>query len=631
MERKLAAILSADVCGYSRLVEDDDEATIRSLQHHHAMMRTEIEDQHGRVVDSPGDNLLAEFPSVVDAVRCAINMQEALRALNAATAVGRRMDFRMGITVGDVVVEDEKLYGNGVNIAARLESLAEPGGICLSGNAHEQVEGKLELDMRYDGEQMVKNITKPISVWRISLSDNDMRAADGALASPPTKRLKWSAWWQWMVGSLIVMAAIVLLMRGYHATNSSTGAASSGAEMTASARPAVLVLPFSNLSNDAEQDYFVNGIAEDITTDLSKLDGLYVVSTNAAVKLKGADVDYRALRDEFGVSHAVEGSVRKIADHVRISVRLIDVNGGKHLWSERYDFGLSEIFAIQDEVRGKILTALRVNLSSLEQRRFERAPTDNLEAYDYYLRGLDALRRAREHQKPELRNEAIGLFERAIEIDPKYAMAHATIGITKYLQWFYDGKSDQGNGVGLFAPHYEKAAALAPNDARIKSLVLRTRVFEGDYDGASALAEDMASNYPKNPDLLFDAGTTMITIGSYERALELLERAAALYPKRPPYSYAMYGIALHMLGRSGEARDLLREATLRSPQFLGNHLILTIVYDALDEADDAKAQAKHIVRISPEFRAQSINRIFSLKDKSVVENYVAALRRAGLP
>src|SRR2546422_8227219 len=341
MERKLTAILSADVKGYSRLMGDDEEATIRTLTVYRAVLATLIQQHRGRVVDSPGDNLLAEFASAVDAVRGAVEIQRDLQVKNAELPPERRMEFRIGINVGDVVVEGERLYGDGVNIAARLEALAEGGGICLSGTVYDQVENKLALGYESLGEQTVKNIANPVRVYRViepeAIAAAQVRSKDTALVLPlPDK-------------------------------------------------PSLIVLPFVNLSNDAEQEYFSDGLTEDITTDLSQLSSLFVISRNSAFTYKGKAAKVRDISREMGVRYVLEGSVRKAGDRVRISAQLVDATTDHHLWAERYDRPLTDIFAVQDEIVQQLVTTLRVEVQEAELERVRRIPTTNLSAYDSLL------------------------------------------------------------------------------------------------------------------------------------------------------------------------------------------------------------------------------------------------------
>src|SRR5215510_12889456 len=378
MERKLAAILSADVKGYSRLMGDDELATVRTLTAYREVITNLIQTHRGRVVDSPGDNILAEFASVVDAVQCAMEIQREITARNAELSPHRQMAFRIGINVGDVLTEDGRLYGDGVNIAARVEGLADAGGICLSEAAYTQVKNKLALDYEYIGEQQVKNIAEPVRVYRVQLTPK---------AVVPTTSTE------------------------------------EGATLALPDRPSIAVLPFTNMSGDSEQEYFSDGITEDLITDLSKLSGLFVIARNSVFTYKGTAVDVGEVSRKLGVRYLVEGSVRKAGNRVRINAQLVNATTGGHLWAERYDRELQDIFALQDEVTQKIVFALKVTLTPEEQVRFRQAPTNNLEAYDSFLRGQAyfwCLTR-------EANVQARQLFKRAIELDPQYAGAYAAL------------------------------------------------------------------------------------------------------------------------------------------------------------------------------------------------------------
>src|SRR6266849_134268 len=345
IERKLAAILSADVKGYSRLMGEDEVATIRTLTTYREVMSTFIRRYRGRVVDSPGDNLLAEFASVVDAVQCAVETQRELTARNADLPPERKMEFRIGINLGDVIVEGERIYGDGVNLAARLEGLAEAGGICISGIVYDQVETKLNslnLGYKYLGEQTVKNIAKPVPVYRVQMEPGQS-SSSASREKIPTLALP--------------------------------------------DKPSIAVLPFANMSGDPEQEYFSDGITEDLITDLSKLSGLFVIARNSVFTYKGTAVDVGEVSRRLGVRYVVEGSVRKAGNRVRINAQLVDATTGGHLWAERYDRELQDMFALQDEVKQKIVFALKIQLLPEERVRFHQAPTNNLEAYDSFLRG----------------------------------------------------------------------------------------------------------------------------------------------------------------------------------------------------------------------------------------------------
>jgi adenylate cyclase len=342
LERKLTAIFSADVQGYSRLMGEDEEATIRTLTAHREVMTALIHQYRGRVVDSPGDNLLAEFGSAVDAVRCAVEIQHELKARNAELPPARKMEFRIGLNVGDVIVEGERIYGDGVNIAARLESLAEPGGICISGTVHDQVETKLALSYAYVGEQTVKNIAKPVRVWRVQVGESSVRSpvstGEGqkdrgmSIAHHPTPNPQ-------------------SLTPGQPAPSAQRPAPSPQSEaLPLPDKPSIAVLPFVNLSSDPEQEYFSDGITEDPITDLSKLSGLFVIARNSTFVYKDTVAKVQEVSKELGVQYVLEGSVRKASNRVRITAQLVDATTGHHLWAERYDRELQDIFALQDEL-----------------------------------------------------------------------------------------------------------------------------------------------------------------------------------------------------------------------------------------------------------------------------------------
>jgi TolB-like protein/class 3 adenylate cyclase len=398
MERKLTAILSADVKGYSRLMGEDEEATIRTLTTYRALISSLIQQHRGRVVDSPGDNLLAEFASAVDGVRCAVEIQRELRVRNIELSAQRRMEFRIGINVGDVIVEGEKIYGDGVNIAARLEGLAEAGGICISGMVYDQVKSKLSLSYGDLGEQAVKNIAEPVRTFRVQIEPD-------ATAPTVSEKKESSA------------AGVVSFTRG--------------PALALPEEPSVAVLPFTNLSGDPEQGYFSDGLTEDLITDLSRLSGLFVIARHSVFTYKGKAVKIEEAGRELGARYVLEGSVRKAGDRVRITAQLVDATTGHHLWAERYDRELKDIFALQDEITEKIVAALAVKLTAGEQKRIGRQYTDNLEAYDYYLRGLEYYFRYTKETNAQARQ----MFERALELDPNFAAAYAYLGWTSFMEW----------------------------------------------------------------------------------------------------------------------------------------------------------------------------------------------------
>src|SRR5438093_13215636 len=482
MERKLAAILSTDVKGYSRLMGEDEKATIRTLTAYRTVMTTLIQQHRGRVVDSPGDNLLAEFASVVDAVRCAVEIQQELKVRNAELPDQRRMEFRIGINLGDVVVEEERIYGDGVNIAARLEGLAAAGGICLSGTVYDQVETKLALGYEYLGAQTVKNITKPVRVYRVRQEPEPNTSA---------------------VSAKIQTLALP-------------------------AQPSIAVLPFANMSSDPEQEYFSDGITEDLITDLSKLSGLFVISRNSLSLYKGKAVKPTQIGKELGVRYVLEGSVRKAGSRVRITAQLVDATTSYHLWADRYDRDLQDIFAVQDEVTRKIVAALQVKLTEGEQQRMGHTPTNNLEAYEYFLRGLEF----HAHRTQEANGQARQMFERAIALDPNFAAAYAWLGRTYVLDWFHRWSQDP--------QVLERAVALAGQAIALNESLPGAYQTLGyiymakkQYDQAVVEAEKAVALDPNDADAVLTLGEVLSCVGRSQEAMEFVEKAMRLNPHYP--------------------------------------------------------------------------------------------------
>ena len=464
MARKLAAIFSTDVAGYSRLMGNDEESTIRTLTAYRAVISSLIQQYRGRVIDSPGDNLLAEFASVVDAVRCAVEIQQALKTKNAELPDHRQMRFRIGINLGDVIVEGERLYGDGVNIAARLESLAIPGGICISGSVYEQVETKLALTYEDLGEQRVKNIAKLVRVYRVVTEPANTvghevpspLAGEGqgegvakqiTQAKSKARRVGRARrkWFTIAVAGLLLIASVtgIVFYRSFSSfRNPQSPIPNQEAQpLPLPDKPSLAVLPFVNMSKDPDQDYFSDGITEDLTTALSQISSLFVIARNSAFTYKGKASKAQDVGRELGVQYILEGSVRRANDQVRITAQLIDAATDTHLWAQRYDRPLKDIFALQDEIVQKIVTTLKLQLTLREQGYLVRKTTDNLEAYDAYLRGVEALNR----YTPEARTQARQSFEKALALDPQYAEAYVRLGMTYSrgwtLQWDQDSQA----------------------------------------------------------------------------------------------------------------------------------------------------------------------------------------------
>ena len=512
MERRLSAIMAADVVGYSRLMGANEVGTLQSLQKHQAeLIEPEISGRGGRVVKLTGDGILAEFPSVVGAVECATAIQRGMPARNADVPEDRRIEFRIGINLGDVIVEGEDLFGDGVNVAARLESVARPGGVAVSQSVREHIGNKLDLGFEDRGEEQLKNIDRPVRVY------------DVMLESPAAK-------------------------------------ADAPAEDLQEGRPSIAVLPFTNMSGDPEQEFFSDGIAEDIITDLSKISSLFVVGRNTSFTYKGMSFQLPKVAAELGVRFLLEGSVRKAGERVRVTAQLIDGQSGGHVWADRYDRDLTDIFAIQDEITRAIVEQLEIRLVPAERKAIAKAPTDNVEAYTFFLRGRQYF-----HNSTKWFLElARQMFAKAVEIDPMYARAYAGIAIcdTRLAGWF-----------GMPIPMEEilanagKAIALAPDlaeahAARGEALSGSGRRADAEAEFERALELD-ANHFEAN---LFYA-RHWARAGEYERSLPYFFRALEVQPDDCQAPLLVHQV-LRALGRQEEGEQYARMGLRRAEEAL---------------------------------------------------------------
>jgi adenylate cyclase len=557
MQRKLTALFSADVEGYSRLMGDDEIATIRTLTEYREVMTAFIQVFRGAIVDSPGDNLLAEFASAIDAVQGAVEIQRELKTRNTALPPHRKMEFRIGINVGDVVVEGQRLYGDGVNIAARLEGLAEGGGICISGAVYDQVENKLSLEYEYLGEQAVKNITKPVRAYWVRLETHTLApAVSGKNPVKPRHRQRIAL----AVAMLLLVGAGTVVIKSLFSPSVSLPVitpSEPASALESSDKPAIVVLPFTNMSGDQAQDYFSDGISEDLITDLSKLSGLLVISRHSSFTYKGKAVKVEDVGRELGVRYVVEGSVRKGGDKVRITTQLVDVTTGGHLWAERYDRDLTDIFPLQDEITQHIVLALKVKLTQEEQARFRRAPTDDLQAYDFVLRGWDAFFR---HTK-ETNAQARQMFEKAIELDPEYAGAYAFLSLTYFQEWDSQWNRTPQTLEQAFtlAQH---AVALDDTLSTAHSVLSFVHLWNRQHEQAITEAKRAIALDPNNADCYVGLGFILNLAGEPNAAIELVKNAMRLNPRYSSWYAFNLGLAYRLTGRYEEAIAIHKQALL---------------------------------------------------------------------
>jgi len=623
-KRKLTAILSADVEGYSRLMGEDEDATIRTLTTYRELMFTIIQKHRGRVVDSPGDNLLAEFSSVVDAVRCAVEIQEELRIRNAELPETRKMEFRIGINLGDVVEEGERIYGDGVNITARVEGLSEGGGICISGTVYDSIKNKLSLSYESLGEHIVKNITEPIRVYR-------MRVGPGAAAPGVSKeKSRGVKRWQWtaLAAVVVLIVGAVAIWNFYFRFPSVETASTDRMAFPLPDKPSIAVLPFANMSDDPKQEYFCDGVTEDLITDLSKISGIFVIARNSTFVYKGKPVKIKQVAEELGVRYVLEGSIRKVDNKVRITAQLIDAINGHHIWAERYTGIMDDVFDLQDKITQKIIGSLTVKLTANEKRQIAFKGTDNIEAYDVFLQGWDHYLRS----TPEAFREAIPFFRKAVELDPNYGQSYAALALS-YWSGSYDHYWAERLGLSsilegrLLARHYLEKALKMPTSLSHRiasSMALNRRQFKEAIEEAEwAIALN-----PNDASCHYTMAEALVYGGYPNKGIEYIEMAMRLDPRFQTDPLYLLGIAHFSMGQYEKAVSLLERALKRIPE-PGQHLFPLIAayahFGRLKEANKAAelmAQT-HWLR-NPIYR-------FPFKEPVVAERFVDGLRKAGYP
>jgi TolB-like protein/class 3 adenylate cyclase len=584
MERRLTTILAADVVGYSRLMAGDEAGTLTSLK---ALRRELIEpktvEYHGRVVKLMGDGTLMEFGSVVDAVSFAVDVQQAMAERNAKALPDRRITYRIGINIGDIIVEGDDIYGDGVNVAARLEGLAEPGGICVSRTVFNHVHGKVDLSFDDLGEQEVKNIPKPVQVFRVLL---DAPVVDhGAIAATVKRSLRWPM----VAGSLIVL----VIMMGVILWQQPWAPREEPASVEAMAfplpnKPSIAVLPFNNMSDDASQEYFADGMTEDVITDLSKISALFVIARNSSFSYKGKQVKVRQVAEELGVRYVLEGSVRRAGNEVRINAQLIDATTGGHLWAERYDGTLDDVFDLQDQVTAQIVAALAVSLTGEEQAQQAHRDTENAEAHDAYLQGWARYKLL----TPANLAEAVPFFEEALRLDPTYAQARAALASVYWdayqNDWAFDLDMPSFRAESRANEHLEEALKRPTPLAHVlQSRMIASLGFPGE---AIVEAEKAVELNSSDATALAGLANALVLAGRPAEGPEFIERAMRLDPHHPPSYLITLGAAQFGMERYEEAAMTFERAVKRNPK---NELPLIYLASSyghigrIKDADDA--------------------------------------------
>jgi len=622
-KRKLTAILSADVKGYSRLMGEDEEATVRTITAHRKVITSVIEKYRGRVVDSPGDNILAEFVSVVDAVQSGVEIQEVIRAKNAELPEERRMEFRIGINLGDVIQEGERIYGDGVNIAARVEGLADPGGICISGSAYEQIENKLALGYDYIGEHTVKNIVKPIRVYKVPTGPETLQKVTEEKRLAPS----WQRAAVAVVIALLVVVGGIAIWKSYRPSTPPMEAASvEKMAFPLPDKPSIAVLPFNNVSGDPEQDYFSDGLTEEIIAALGSVPKLFVIARNSTFTYKGKPVKVQQVAEELGVRYVLEGSVRKGGDKIRITAQLIDALNGHHLWAKRYDRNLSDIFAVQDDLTKEIITAMQIKLTEGEEVKAAAKGTKNLEAYLKFLQANELINKL----NPESNALAKKLAKEAIALDPEYVWAYYSLGRTHTLDvWLRVSKSPK-QSIANAMELYQKAIAMddtfAEGYSRLGFLYSMTR----QYDKSIAQAEKGVALNPNSSVAHFYLGKTLFFAGRCEESIPEYKKAIRLNPI-PPSAYPWsLGLSYAYIAQYEEAIPLCEKAVRQEPNDLLARMMMTVVYSLSGRDEEARVQAAEVLRIQPKFTLKNFEKKLTYKKKEDREKFLGALRKAGI-
>jgi adenylate cyclase len=586
VKRKLAAILSADVKGYSCLMGDDEEWTVHTLNTYKVVMSGLIQQHRGRVVAAPGDNVLAEFASVVDAVQCAVEIQQVLRAKNAMLPENRRMEFRIGINLGDVIEEGDSIYGDGVNIAARLEGLAEVGGICISESAYQQIENKLPLRYDYLGEHEVKNIAKPVRVYRAQIESV-------AMAQRPLE-----------VASKERMA------------------------LPLPDKPSVAVLPFTNLSGDPEQEYFSDGITEDIITALSRFRWFFVIARNSTFTYKGKTVDVKTVAQDLGVRYVLEGSVRKAGSRVRITAQLIDALTSLHVWAERYDRELKDIFAVQDEITENIVTSIGPEFLSAEMRRAQRRDVRSLDAWDYIMRAAFHHSRFRKEDVAEAQR----LLRKAIELDPFNAEGFCLLAFTHLMQVQFGWSESADQSIQEAAKAAKNAIAKDDRDAWAHTAMGLVDLISRRYDDAIRRLKRAVQLNPSLANAYGALGQALTLAGESAEAVEQINKAIRLSPRDPflVYWFAHLSMAVFTKGHYDVALQWGAKVLQENPSFPGGHRLMAAIYGQLGRIEEAQAALKELLLLMPGMTIEDVRKQVPFKDPVHMERYLDGLRKAGL-
>jgi len=584
MERRLAAILVADMVGYSRLMEADEEGTLTRLKAlREELIEPKIDEHRGRIVKTTGDGMLVEFASAAESVRCAVAIQRAMAERNANVAEEKRIEFRIGINVGEIIIEGDDIYGNGVNVAARLEEIAPPGGVYLSGTVYEQIENILNLHFEDLGEQHVKNISKPIRGYAVEIDPQSSLVPLASALAEPSRELP--------------------------------------------DVPSIAVLPFANMSADPEQEFFADGITEDILTTLSRILGLFVIARTSTFTYKNRAIDVKQVSRELGVRYVLEGSVRTTANRVRVTAQLIDARTGLHLWADRYDRDLTDVFAVQDEITTQIVKSLQVELVEGEQARVWHHSTHNVEAWSCLTRGVMHFNNTTQEECQIARK----LVEEALQLDPNYAAAWVWLGLIYWCNVRDLCASAPDESLAKAAECAEKARALDDDYSELHGLLGAIHLIRGEFDAAIESCERAVALDPNGAYVTGFLGFALNWAGRPEEAISLAQKAMRFSPLHPSWYVVVAAHAYRLLKRHQDAVVLYQMAIKQTPNYISAHIGLTASYAEMGRLDDARTQAAEVLRIDPRYSIGRYATALTHKQPEHAQRSLDALRDAGLP
>jgi adenylate cyclase len=581
VERRLAAVLAADVAGYSRLMSADEVGTLAALKsHRRELVDPAIAEHKGRIVKTTGDGLLVEFASAVDAVNCAVAVQGEMRERNANAAL--KITFRIGINIGDIIIDSGDIFGDGVNIAARLENECEPGGVFVSGSAFEQVRGKISVAFDDLGERPLKNIERPVRLYAVRAAGAD----DASTAVPSGSKRR--------------------------------------AESPVADKPSVAVLPFTNMSGDPEQEFFADGLTEDIITELSRFHDLLVISRNSSFVYKGKAIKIQDVAREFGVNYVLEGSVRKAGNRVRVTVQLIDAETDRHIWAERYDRELEDVFAIQDEMTRAIVATLAGRVEAARHDRAKRKPTGNMAAYEYVLAA-----KVLHHRSTRVDNEeAQRLLDRALELDPDYAHAHAWKACVLGQTWVYDWCEDRDATFQQVADEADATLTLDENDSDVHRILAALNLNRNDHDKAVYHQERALALNPNYDLVVVQQGELLTWLGRPEEGIDWIKKAMRLNPYHPQRFWNHLGRACYCAERYAEAVEALLRIT--QPDH-AHHALLAASFAQMDDSAAAATHAAEVLKREPKFSVATYLAAQRYKYEPDRKRLEAGLLKAGLP